>query len=67
MNLLELKEDILYRPFSTLSHGEQTKISLATMFIFENNFLLIDEPTNHLDILGRKQVAEYLASKKKVL
>ena len=64
MNLLELKEDILYRPFSTLSHGEQTKILLATMFISENNFLLIDEPTNHLDILGRKQVAEYLAGKK---
>ncbi len=64
MNLLELKEDILYRPFSTLSHGEQTKILLATMFISENNFLLIDEPTNHLDILGRKQVAEYLAEKK---
>ena len=64
MNLLELKKDILYRPFSTLSHGEQTKILLATMFISENNFLLIDEPTNHLDILGRKQVAEYLASKK---
>ena len=64
MNLLELKEDILYRPFSTLSHGEQTKILLATMFISENNFLLIDEPTNHLDILGRKQVAEYLSGKK---
>ena len=64
INLLELKEDILYRPFSTLSHGEQTKILLAAMFITENNFLLIDEPTNHLDILGRKQVAEYLGNKK---
>lgn len=64
MNLLELKEDILYRPFSTLSHGEQTKILLATMFITDNQFLLIDEPTNHLDIHGRKLVAEYLANKK---
>lgn len=64
MNLLELKEDILYRPFSTLSHGEQTKILLATMFITDNQFLLIDEPTNHLDIHGRKSVAEYLAKKK---
>lgn len=64
MNLLELKEDILYRPFSTLSHGEQTKILLATMFISYNQFLLIDEPTNHLDVHGRKLVAEYLANKK---
>lgn len=64
MNLLELNEDVLCRPFSTLSHGEQTKILLATMFIAENQFLLIDEPTNHLDVHGRKQVAEYLANKK---
>ncbi|MCF6465932.1 ribosomal protection-like ABC-F family protein [Clostridium sp. Cult2] len=64
MNLLELKEDVLYRPFSTLSHGEQTKILLATMFITDNQFLLIDEPTNHLDVRGRKLVAEYLAKKK---
>ncbi|MCR2043026.1 ribosomal protection-like ABC-F family protein [Anaerosalibacter massiliensis] len=64
MNLLELKEEVLYRPFSTLSHGEQTKILLATMFIAENQFLLIDEPTNHLDVHGRKLVAEYFAKKK---
>ncbi len=64
MNLIDLKEDILYRPFATLSHGEQTKVLLATMFIAENKFLLIDEPTNHLDSHGRKVVAEYLAGKK---
>ena len=64
MNLLQLKEDVLYRSFSTLSHGEQTKILLATMFITDNQFLLVDEPTNHLDVQGRKLVAEYLAMKK---
>ncbi len=64
MNLIDLKDDILYRTFTTLSHGEQTKVLLATMFIAENKFLLIDEPTNHLDSHGRKAVAEYLAGKK---
>ena len=50
MNLLQLEEDALYRPFGTLSNGEQTKLMLAVLFLRENNFLLIDEPTNHLDL-----------------
>lgn len=64
MNLLEIQEEILYRPFSTLSGGEQTKIQLALLFSVEERFLLIDEPTNHLDVKGRQVVAKYLNSKK---
>lgn len=64
MNLLELSEDVLYRPFSTLSNGEQTKLLLAALFLRENSFLLIDEPTNHLDIRGREVVSQYLNRKK---
>ena len=64
MNLLQLEEDSLYRPFGTLSNGEQTKLMLAVLFLKENNFLLIDEPTNHLDIQGRELVSRYLKSKK---
>ena len=64
MNLLQLDEDVLYRPFETLSNGEQTKLMLAVLFLKENNFLLIDEPTNHLDIQGRELVSRYLNSKK---
>lgn len=63
MNLMELNEDILYRPFNTLSNGEQTKILLIILFLKENNFLLIDEPTNHLDMPTRKLVSEYLDKK----
>ena len=63
-NLLQLEEDALYRPFGTLSNGEQTKLMLAVLFLKENNFLLIDEPTNHLDIQGRELVSRYLKSKK---
>ena len=64
MNALQLDEDVLYRPFETLSNGEQTKLMLAVLFLKENNFLLIDEPTNHLDIQGRELVSRYLNSKK---
>lgn len=64
LSLLEVPEDVLYRPFGTLSHGEQTKVLLAALFLKENSFLLIDEPTNHLDIHGRKIVSDYLRSKR---
>lgn len=53
MNLLELREETLFRPFSSLSRGEQTKALLAALFCREGRFLLIDEPTNHLDAEGR--------------
>ena len=64
MNLLELDQEVLWRPYETLSNGEQTKLQLAVLFLKENNFLLIDEPTNHLDIRGRELVSRYLSSKK---
>ncbi len=63
LNLLEVSEDVLYRPFTTLSNGERTKILLAALFLKENSFLLIDEPTNHLDASGREIVSRYLKSK----
>ena len=64
MNALQLDEEVLYRPYGTLSNGEQTKLQLAVLFSKENNFLLIDEPTNHLDIRGRELVSRYLSGKK---
>ncbi|WP_152392811.1 Lsa family ABC-F type ribosomal protection protein [Paenibacillus guangzhouensis] len=62
-SLLKLSEDVLYRPFDSLSNGEQTKVMLAVLFLRENSFLLIDEPTNHLDLHARKLVSEYLNGK----
>ena len=64
ITLLDMQIEVLYRPFKTLSMGEQTKIMLATLFTKKNNFLLIDEPTNHLDYYAREIVAKYLKSKK---
>lgn len=63
LSLLEIDEEVLYRPFSTLSEGERTKVLLAVMFIREGRFMLIDEPTNHLDARGRELVSEYLSGK----
>lgn len=56
--------ELLYRPFKTLSFGEQTRLLLALLFSGENDFLLVDEPTNHLDFEARETVKSYLASKK---
>lgn len=63
MNALNLPQELLYRPYETLSGGEQTKLQLAVLFSRENNFLLIDEPTNHLDLPGRELVSRYLNGK----
>jgi lincosamide and streptogramin A transport system ATP-binding/permease protein len=63
LSLLKVAEDVLYRPFGSLSNGEQTKLLLAALFLKENSFLLIDEPTNHLDMDARKLVSHYLNSK----
>ena len=64
MAALHLEEELLWRPFETLSKGEQTKLLLAVLFARDNSFLLIDEPTNHLDAEGRIQVSRYLNGKK---
>lgn len=61
---LNVKEEVLYRPFKTLSNGERTKVLLAALFLNDEKYLLIDEPTNHLDLEGRKVVADYLKKKK---
>ena len=42
LSYLEVKDDCLYRPFHTLSNGEQTKVLLAALFLNEGHFLLLD-------------------------
>lgn len=64
LSLLEVAEEVLYRPFATLSNGEQTKVLLAALFLKDHTFLLIDEPTNHLDLKGRELVSKYLHRKR---
>lgn len=64
LNLMQVDLDLIWRPFASLSGGEQTKLRLALLFIDQQKFPLIDEPTNHLDLASRKQVATYLRKKK---
>ena len=64
LGFLQVDTEVLYRPFATLSNGEQTKVMLALLFSRENHFLLIDEPTNHLDMESREILKEYLNRKK---
>lgn len=61
---LDVNCEVLYRPFGTLSNGEQTKVLLAALFLNEGRFLLIDEPTNHLDAKARQLMSAYLSKKK---
>ncbi|MED3573871.1 Lsa family ABC-F type ribosomal protection protein [Cytobacillus praedii] len=64
ISYLNVDAEVMYRPFKTLSNGEQTKVLLAALFLNEGQFLLIDEPTNHLDTDARKVVSGYLGKKK---
>lgn len=61
LSLMGADLEMLWRPFDTLSGGEQTKALLVVLFLAQNGFALIDEPTNHLDAFGRQLVADYLA------
>ena len=60
LNRLGLDEDILDRPFSSLSGGEQTRAGLARLFCQGDGYPMLDEPTNHLDEAGRTLTARYL-------
>lgn len=60
LSRLGMGEEVLNRPFSTLSGGEQTKALLAGLFLDHGVWPMLDEPTNHLDGQSRDQVAEYL-------
>lgn len=64
LNYLQVDAEVFYRPFCTLSYGEQTKVMLAILFSKDNHFLLIDEPTNHLDMETRELLKGYLNNKK---
>ena len=63
LDMLGVDAGVLFRPYSSLSGGEQVKVLLAALFLREGAFLLLDEPTNHLDLEGRRVVSRYLSRK----
>lgn len=64
LNQLDMDAELLYRPYSSLSYGEQTRAELAFLFSLEYTFLLLDEPTNHLDQESKEMIEKYLQKKK---
>ena len=62
--LLGVADEVLARPFETLSGGERVKCLLASLFARDAAYVLLDEPTRWLDADGRRQVSEYLAKKR---
>ena len=43
LNLLDVPEEVLYRPFDTLSPGEQTKVMLAALFLDEHDWTFTEK------------------------
>lgn len=48
-------EDV-FKPVSSLSGGEQSRLRLCMLMDEKVNLLILDEPTNHLDIASREWV-----------
>lgn len=48
-------EDV-FKPVSSLSGGEQSRLRLCMLMDEKINFLILDEPTNHLDISSREWI-----------
>ena len=51
-----LGDDHVVRPAASLSPGERTRATLASLMAIGVNFLVLDEPTNHLDVPAIEQL-----------
>ena len=55
-----IKNELLTKPISKMSGGEQVRVKLMSISMNETNILLLDEPTNHLDILAKEALKKAL-------
>ncbi|WP_059170636.1 ABC-F family ATP-binding cassette domain-containing protein [Bacillus sp. FJAT-27445] len=59
-----LKNEHISRPLSQLSGGEQAKVRLCKLMMYESNWILFDEPTNHLDVTAKEELQRALKNYK---
>jgi len=57
---LRFGDDEVFRPVSSLSGGERSRLALGKLAMMPHNLLALDEPTNHLDIPAREALEEGL-------
>jgi len=50
----------LQQPVDQLSGGQQSRLLLAKLLLYEPDIFLLDEPSNHLDIEATQWLEEYL-------
>jgi len=56
--------DKVFQKVGTLSGGEKTRLSIATLLSQDFNLLILDEPTTYLDVLSQRLILEALKSYK---
>jgi ATPase subunit of ABC transporter with duplicated ATPase domains len=54
--------DKVFQKVATLSGGEKTRLSIATLLAKNYNMLILDEPTTYLDVLSQRLILEALKS-----
>ena len=56
--------DKVFQKIGSLSGGEKTRLSIATLLAKNYNLLVLDEPTTYLDVLSQRLILEALKSYK---